>query len=117
MRRILPLLVILLMGFAPAPFPRPARRPAVQALAGTWDVDWGGTGARLYLRPSGSARFEYAHNKSFWNGSWTCRTASRLTLTLLQDGVPTHDYLTFDNLGPDSAAGKVRQGPSWERSV
>ena len=117
MRRALPLLAILCLAFAPAPFPRPVRRPAVQVLAGAWDVDWGGTGARIYLRPNGSARFEYTHNNSFWNGSWKCDVASRLTLTLLQDGDATHYHMIFDSVGADAAAGKVRVGPSWERAV
>jgi hypothetical protein len=119
MRTCLLLLAAVCLAFAPAPFrrPTPNSRPAEQMLAGTWDADWPGAGARIYLRPDGSARFEYTHNTSFWNGSWKCDVPSRLTLTLLQDGDATHFHMTFDSVGPDAAEGKVRVGTSWERAV
>jgi uncharacterized protein (TIGR03067 family) len=40
MRRVLPLLAVLLMGFAPAPFPKPGRdgRDDLAAMRGEWEV-------------------------------------------------------------------------------
>jgi hypothetical protein len=102
---------------APAPVPKLERRPVPQTMAGAWDVDWGGTGARLELRPDGSARFAYTHNASAWDGSWRSDGPSRLRLTLLLDEAPADFRLAFDAVGADEAGGKVRHGPSWERAV
>jgi hypothetical protein len=108
---------VLCLAFAPAPFPKPARPPAEPLLAGKWDVNWGGTGARIELRRNGTGRFDHAHNTSAWEGSGKCTVASRLTLTLMIDQEATDFDMTFDSVGADVASGKVRQGPKWERAV
>jgi len=115
MRRILPLLPVLCLAFAPAPFPRRVRE-AAPAMAGAWDVNWGGSRVRLDLRPDGSARFAYVSGGGAWDGSWKYDGARRLTLTLVL-AQPTDYHLTFDSVAANAAGGRVRQGPSWNQPV
>ena len=113
MRRFLLLVAVLSLAFAPAPFPRPARRgPAT--MAGAWDVEWGFYNVLLDLRPDGSARFKYVSVEGSWDGPWRHDGGERLTLTLLIHQRPTDYEMTFETSGRDAAEGKVRQGPSWE---
>ena len=38
MRRVLPLVAVLLMGFAPAPFPKQHRKTDLKKMQGEWDM-------------------------------------------------------------------------------
>jgi hypothetical protein len=127
-RIILPLLAMLSLAFAPAPFPKPERHPSPRTMAGVWDVDWGGMPARLDLRPDGSARFEYTKDigrapgggPPIWDGSWRYEGARRLTLTLLNasiDRKPCDYVLAFSVLGRDAAEGKILDSSTSPRPL
>ena len=118
MRRVLLLLAVACLAFAPAPFPRPDRRTASISMAGTWDVDRGGMPVRLALRPDGSARFEYTKTSGAWDGSWKYDVAARrVTLTLIFGG-STGDYiLAFSTVSRDSAEGRIQDTPTSFRPL
>jgi hypothetical protein len=117
MHRLLPLLAVACLAFAPAPFHKVDRRPP-PGMAGTWDVEWGGMPVRLDLRPDSSARFAYTKINGTWDGSWRYDPGlRRVTLTLIIGGTG-HDYLlAFDVVGRDAAEGKILDSPTSTRSL
>lgn len=118
MRRVVPLLAVVCLAFAPAPFTKPDRRPLPRTMAGVWDVNWGGMSVRLTLRPDGSARFEYTSTQGTWDGSWRFdEPQRRLTLTLMIDRSPQPYVLAFSVLGRDSAEGKILDSPTSSRPL
>ena len=118
MRLILPLLAVLSLAFAPAPFAKSNRRPAPPLMVGVWDVDWGGMPVRLQLRSDGSARFEYTRITGAWDGSWKFDKADRrVKLTLLIGQNPQTYVLAFSVIGRDAAEGRIVDSPTSSRSL
>jgi hypothetical protein len=118
MRQVVPLLAVVCLAFAPAPFPKPDRHPIPRMMDGVWDVSWGGMPVRLTLRPDGSARFEYTSIQGTWDGSWKFDAPERrVTLTLMINNGPQPYVLAFSVLGRDAAEGKILDSPTSSRSL
>jgi uncharacterized protein (TIGR03067 family) len=77
MRRILPLLAVLLMGFAPAPFPKPGRNTTADlaALRGEWELVSASSNGGPFSADGGWSSSVYDGNRlsSFRKGVATCK--------------------------------------------